>query len=503
MQDLVEIKDAVDVKTYNDKLIDHSLPDGHCVLALNCFLDDNQIKQRTGYSMIANDTGENKPNLGFLAYEVATGKQLLKINDNAGSTAANLFYWNGIGNWVMVAAPTFTAGVVCSMVVANGKVYISNGVDATKEWDMGTLTLTNMAGIPVTPYLDWFHNYLVALKNSRMYISDLGDPTTFPVGSYIDINPDDGDFITGSNSLKDELMVFKRSRTYSFQGWTELSFTVTFVNEKLASYGTTSDDSIVNTGKDLFFMSFGGGIPHIRSLTETQLANTIYAGIITDSQEGTMKTLSLSQLNKCASVFDGRKVWFFMPTGSSTYNDLTLVYDTITTGVTKHTGIYAARAVASTISGEFKIYFADSRNSKVYVFDGSYDDDGNDIEFRYISKRFQPDFKRFMKWKYLYMQYQRESTGNLEVYTSVDDYLPFLLETLDLNPPVGAFTFTFPFEYSTTPQGDARMELPYNVNRNIQLILYKKDQTAPVSVHDYGFMVKQKPLRDAIPFPAA
>jgi hypothetical protein len=360
-----------------------------------------------------------------------------------------------------------------------------------------------MAGIPVTPYLDWFHNFLVALKASRVYISDIGDPTTFAAGSYIDINPDDGDFITGSSSLKDELLVFKRSRTYSFQGWTELSFSVTFVNEKLASYGCTSDDSIVNTGNDVFFMSFGGGIPHIRSIVQSKLSNTLYGGIITEWQEGTMKTLSLSQLTKCASVFDGRKVYFFMPTGSSTFNDLTLVYDTITTGVTKHTGIYAARAVASTISGTFRIYFADSRNSKVYAFDGSYSDNGLPIEFRFISKRFQPDFKRFMKWKYLYVQYQRESTGDLEVYTSVDDYAPTLLDTLDLNPPVGSFAFTFPFEYSSTPQGDARMELPYNVNRNVQLILYKKDTTAPCALHDYAFMVKQKPLRDAIPFPAA
>lgn len=503
MQDLVEIKDAVDVKTYNDKLIDHSLPDGHCVLALNCFLDDNQIKQRTGYTMIANDTGENKPNLGFLAYETTAGKQLLKINDNAGGTAANLFYWIGTGNWVKVNSPTFTAGVRCSMVVANNKVYIANGVDTSKEWDLTTNILTDIPAIPITPYLDWFHNYLIAMKGSRVYISDFGIPTSFPVGSYMDINPDDGDFITGSASLKDELMVFKRSRVYSFQGWTELSFTTTFVNEKLASYGTTSDDSIVNTGKDLFFMSFGGGIPHIRSLTETQLANTIYAGIITDSQEGTMKTLSLSQLTKAAAVFDGRKIWFFMPTGSSTYNDLTLVYDTITTGITKHTGIYAARAVASTISGTFKIYFADSRNSKVYMFDGSYSDNGNPIEFRYISKRFQPDFKRHLKWKYLYMQYQRESTGDLAVYTSVDDYAPELVDTLDLNPPIGAFTFNIPFQFSATRQGEVRIELPYNVNRNVQLIFYKNDTTAPASVHDYAFMAKPKKLREAIPFPSA
>lgn len=501
MQSLVPIKDAVDVRTYNDKLIDHSLPDGACVLAQNCFLDNNEIIQRFGYSMIANDTGEGKPNLGFLAYETPTLKQLLKINDNAGGTAANLFYWTGTGNWVKVTTSTFTAGLPVSMVVANGNVYMSNGTDTVKKWN-GT-TLSTVAAIPARKYLAWFHNFLFSMDKSRVYISAISDPETFPVNSYIDLNPDDGDQITGNSQIKDELTISKYNKMYTFQGWTEASFSISQVNEKLAAYGATSHDSFTNIGSDLLFMSFGGGIPHIRSLRITEQSSTTYGGIITNDQEGTMRGLSKGQLNKAASVFDGRKAWFFMPNGSSTFNDLTLVYDTVTQGVTKHTGIYAARGVLSTITGTQAVYFADSRNAKVYVFDTSTDDDGADIEFIYKSKRFQPDQTRYNKFKYLYLQYDRTSTGSLGVYTSVDDYDPELVDTLDLNAPGSVFPFTFPFLFSATTQGDARVELPYGVNRNIQVMFYKKDQTAPAKIHDYTFYARQKPLREETPFPAS
>lgn len=501
MQSLQVIKDTQDPLTYNDKVVDHSVPDGQCVLAQNCFLDNDEILERTGYSMIANDTGENKPNLGFCDYEVAAGKHLLKINDNAGSTAANLFYWTGSGNWVKVNSPTFTAGLRCSMVVANGVVYIANGVDTTKKWDINTLTLTNISAIPITPFLAWFHNFLLAMKGSRVYISALSDPETFPVNSYIDINPDDGDQIVGSSTLKDELTISKNGRLYTFQGWTEASFSVSQVNEKLASYGATGDDSFVNIGTDLMFMSFGGGIAHIRSLQATQYGTTVYGGIITNDQEGTMKGLSNAQLVKAAGVFDGRKAWFFMPNGSSTFNDLTLVYDTLTKGITKHIGIYAARAVVSNISGTRKVYFADSRNAKVYMFDGSFSDNGQPIEFIFKSRRYQPDFQRFYKWKYLYMQYVRDSSGTLGIYASVDDFDPVLIETVSLVQPTATFSFTFPFQLSSTQQGDIRVDLPYNVNKNIQFMLYKKDTTAPAKVHDFSFLAKPKAYRKETPLP--
>jgi hypothetical protein len=502
MQSLTILKDTTPPIAYNDKVVDRSVPDGQCVLAQNVFLDNNKIKGRNGYTMIANDTAENKPNLGFCAYETASGKQLLKINDNSAGTAANLFYWTGTGNWVKVASPTFTAGVACSMVVANSKVYIANGIDANKRWDISTLVLTNLT-TPVAPYLNWFHNFLFALKNSRVYISAISDPETFPVSSYVDINPDDGDNIIGSSSLKDELIISKTVRQYSFQGWTEISFSVTQVNEKLASYGAVSDDSFVNIGNDLLFMSFNGDIPHIRSLKTTEQSATIYGGVLTDPQEGTMKGLSKGQLGKVAGIFDGRKAWFFMPNGSSTYNDLTLVYDTVTNGTTKHIGIYSARGVTSTISGTRKVYFADSRNSKVYVFDTSNSDNGTAIEEIFISRRYQPDFTRREKFKYLYLQYARTSTGTMSVYTSVDDYAFDLLGTVDLKPPVTTFSFTFPFMLGATTEGDIRYELPYNVNRNIQVKYYKNDTTAPMEIFESALYLKPKALRAEIPLPSA
>jgi hypothetical protein len=336
---------------------------------------------------------------------------------------------------------------------------------------------------------------LFALKNSRVYISNRDDPETFGVSSFIDISPSDGDYFTGAGTIKDELIIGKRYRTFSFQGWTEASFNINQVNEKLGSYGSTSDMSFTNTGNDLLFMSFGGDIPHIRSIAKTKTADTMYGGLISNWQEGTMKGLSKAQLDKAAAVFDGKYAWFFIPDGSSTYNNLCLCYNTVTTGITKMTGIYAARGVISSVSGTAKTYFADSRDSKVYVMDGSYSDNGNPIEYRFISKRYQPDFKHLYKFKYLYLQYLQNSVGNLLVRTSIDNFAPDLQETVSLNPALTAFTYVFPFGFGSTNQMTRRVNLPYQPASNIQLDLYKNDTNAPASVNKYTFLGYPKSLR--------
>lgn len=500
MQDLQTFRETTDAIGYNDKYHPHDVPPNMVQMIQNGYLDSRGINERTGYSLTGNDTGENKPNLGFGILETNTVKHILKINDNSTSTAADLFYWNGSGNWVKVVTLTFTAGLQCSMVQAFGKVYITNGVDVVKSWD-GT-TLANVAAIPISKYLRWFHNYLWTLNDStqksRAHFSNLSAPEVFGGADFLDISANDGDELTATGTIKDDLIFFKNRRTYGFQGWVEAAFTVAVVNEQLTAFGSTSNDNPVTIGNDLIFMSYGGDIPHIRSLKRTQFADTIYGGILTDPIEGTMKGLSKSQLAKCASTFDGRKVLFFVPTGSSTFNDTVLVYDSITTGWAKYTGIYGARACISTVSGKALIYFADSRNSKVYVFDGSYSDNGAAIDFQFISREFEPDFKRKWLWKYIYIQYDESTSAvsNFEVWTHPDSGENWRLEeTLSMAPDQHGFPYIFNFNLGASDDRTPRINLPSTVSRNLTVMFKKNDTTNPVSVQHYDLLAKPKPLR--------
>lgn len=505
MQQVAKLKDAVFPVGYNDSNKPDDLPDGRCVLAQNCFLDGNMIEERHGYTIYGSDTGEGTPNLGFCAFEVGATKQLIKINNSiaAGtpptSPEAYMYYKTASGDWTKVTTYKFTAGLPVSMVVAQGKLYMANGTDKVRVWNGTTMTESNT--IPITYYLIWFHNFLWALGNAtyknRAYYSNLGDPDTFGAADYIDISPDDSDVITGAFSLRDEMFITKQFRSYSFQGWTEASFSIQLINDMMGSYGATSAIGFANTGNDLLFPSYNGNIPAIRSMKRTSQGMTEYGGCVTEEIETTMNGLSKAYLNKISSVYDGKYVWFFLPTGSDSYNSLALTLDPSTGGWMKHTGIYAARAVVSTISGQTEVFFADSRNSKVYKFDTSNSDNGANIDFQFISRQFRPDNTRKTKWKYLWVRWTTGSSGSLVVWCSPDGFEYHNIETISLaTAPATEFTFAFTSTFSTTDEGSKRINLPYKAFHGIQVKFVKNDATTRTQIRDFEFQGYEKKIRD-------
>ena len=502
MQNVKPIADTKFPIGYNDKLKPSDLPSGFCALIQNGFLDYKKLRERYGYTLEGTDTGEGKPNLMLHSHEVGTTKQLIKINNNATDTAANLFYKNPTDvGWTKVTTSTFTAGQRVCACTAMGKTYLSNGVDSVYSWN-GT-TLTAVAAMPKTKYLYFFHNHLWALNSSsyksRAYFSNPLDVETFQPDNLFDINPDDGDEIIGATSMKDEFIVGKLLTMYSFQGWSEETFSASAVNDNISGYGITSHWSCVNIGNDVLFGSLMGPIPAIRSISQTQFATTVYGGILTDDIEGTMRSANNSQMGKVSAVYDGKFVWFFYPTGSNAFNDGCLTFDPITKGFAKHTGIYAANVIRSRYSGSTKIYFADSRNSKVYVFDESNSDNGVAIDFQFISRRYTPDFKRPMKFKYVYTQWEMVGgLGEFSVQTSVDEAGFDTVDTLSC-AVVGqsVFSMAFPFQFGATTMNLRRTDLPYGgLHHNIQLKYAKNDTTTRGIIVHYELEGYAKALRD-------
>jgi len=493
MQDLTSIKDRTFPIGMNDKYRPEDLPDGYCVDAKNCFLEERKIREATGCTMIANNTGEDKPILGLAAFKTSTVNQLLKFNDNSTGSAANLFYWTGSGNWTKVDSPSFTAGKEIEVEVAAGNAYITNGTDTPKKWN-GT-TLTDVTGFPVTPYIKWFHNYMWAFgTNHRLYFSNLGDPETWGASDYIDISPNDGDIPTGLSTLKDELIIAKQNRIWSFTGWTSSSFTVKDINEKIAGYGSVAN-CFVNTGNDLYYLSYVGDIPHFRSLQRTRYATIVAGGIISDDIQNTMNSLSKTQLSKMTGFYDGRKVWFFVPSGSSSYNDLILIYDTTTKGWVRQTGKYGAKVAISDVTGQPIIYFGDSRNSKVYKLDTSNSNDGASIDFQFISRRYMPDFKRKFKWKYLWMTGEAVGDVDVGVSTSPDGFNYVSQGNFNLKNPGSLFSFSFPAKLGVPDIVFKRFNLAYGPKHAMQLKLTKSNTGARAVIRDWEFLAQAKPLR--------
>jgi len=500
MQHIAPIRDKEFPLGYNDKYKPEDLPPGFCVDAINCFLEERKIKERNGYSLVGNDTNEVHQILGLGYLETPSVRHLLRVGDDSSGNFGYIRYWTGSGNWIWISTRTLTKDLPTEMETAQGKTYMTNGTDTVLSWD-GT-TLAQVAAFPKAKYIKWFHNYMFAFNvsgnRSRLYFSNLGDPETWGASDYLDIAPGDSDQGTGLNVLGDELIIGKGHRVKAFSGWSAATFSVKDVSDRLAEYGVASHRTMLNIGNDLLFLSFAGDVPHFRSLQRTRYAVNIYGGIISDDIENTMRGLNASALSVAAGLFDGKRAWFFVPNGSSTINDLTLCYDTVTKGWTKHTGINASVALIANVTGAPVRYFGESRaQSKVYKLDSSNSDNGSAISFQFTTRRFQPDFKRKHKYKYLYLH--AETIGNVDVgvKTSVDGFTYDNQGNLNLQGTSSTFPLTFDAQLGSTDVKRKRFELGYQPRYNIQLQLTKNDTNSRAVIRDYEFEGYAKGLRDA------
>jgi hypothetical protein len=194
---------------------------------LNVYSDLRKaLVKRPGYTAYATDGATGVTT--FWAYNKIDGagnyaRYLLK----AAGTAVRA--WNG-SVWADVATGLAT-GLRYGYAEANNKSYFANGTDGLKSWD-GT-TLATVAGAPTGIwYLVWHKNrvYAATGKSSRLYFTDLGDPTSWPVLNFIDFDIDDGDKVTGIRSLPDgALLITKEHSRHILRGsgpgnYTTLSF---------------------------------------------------------------------------------------------------------------------------------------------------------------------------------------------------------------------------------------------------------------------------------------
>ena len=499
MQRLKSLRQNKFNKGYNDKLGPEELPPGFAADALNCFVDEEKVRERNGYTIIGNDVG-NDDIEGLTNFEQDDGTKFLLM-----VAGGQIYKWTGLGNWAVAGgADTVTADLECNFEQANDNIYLFNGTDTPVKFN-GT-TCSTVAAIPVGRVARWFHNYMFVAgvdgNRSRLYFSNLNNPETWGGSDFIDVNVNDDEPITALYPFNDELIIFKRSRIWALTGFGTAGFAVTDLQERVTAFGCSSARGIVNIGNDLYFISYVGQTPHIRSLTRSRFGVTIAGGIVSDPITGTMDGLSTAQLSKTAAIFDGRYVYFAVPDGSSTNNDLVLVKDTIQKedeGWVRFTGINAAVWAQSSVEGEPTIYFGESgANSQVYKMDSSMSDNGTAILFRWDSPNHQIDPEIKNKWKYLWTVGETVGNVNVEVDVSPDGFTFESQGNLNLQGTGSTFPFTFPFQLGATSIVNQRFDLAFEPKYNMQVRFTKNDTDARAIIREYSLLFYQKGLRDTV-----
>jgi len=506
MQDLLRYSEREFHKGYNNTMKPEILGPGYATDALNCVLERDTIKKRNGYTIIGNDLG-SKRGLGIHAHEESDGtKRIISLFDQSDDSNAELWAWTGSGNHAQVSGGTsFTADTDMNFETANDATYTFNATDASYKYDGSTAA--SVAAIPVTKYAKWFHNYMFCAGNSttpsRLYFSNVDDPETWGGADYIDVNPNDGDEITGLHVLGDELVVTKRNRVWVLTGFTTASFAVTDLAERITGFGNISHRSMANIGNDLLFLSFIGTIPHIRSLQRTRYAVNVAGGIISEDIEGTLDGVNTAQLGRAASVFDGRRLYMGIANSSDTYNSLILIYDTVHKGFTRWTGLNPAAWCISTIGGQAELYFQEaSADSVVYKLDTSTSDNGSAIDFSYTTRAFvcrgaRGDVKADTKakWKYLYMTADSGSDVDLTIETSPDTYTYESEDTMNLLGTSSVLPFTLPQPFGVPEMTRQRINIGRNPSHLLQYKFSQTEADKPVTIREYSVLFKPKKLR--------
>lgn len=212
----------------------------------------------------------------------------------------------------------------------------TSNTDVPQVWDGSTATTSALGGSPPNFAFCVKHkNRLfaagVATNPSRLYFSDLLLPQAWATGDAgsMDIDPDDGDRITGIASHKNELIVFKGPNRLSIHRITGSATTgsdafarVPFVT----GVGSVNHNGIFRINDDLVFPSPRG----IHSLAATAaFGDYVEAFLARPILSFYQDSLNHNVLNQCWGVnyqASGKAIWTFALAAGSTKN-VYLVYD--------------------------------------------------------------------------------------------------------------------------------------------------------------------------------
>jgi hypothetical protein len=228
---------------------------------------------RPGTTLIGAAVSTGKTPLGLTEANMATNIMVAVFK---GATTPTAHYFNGTA-WG-ASSPTLTSNTAkCRFAVLGNRVFLANGTDSMQSSaDGSTWASTNCTFSPVSVVPSLIYRSKARLLasgwsslKSRVYFSSVIDSslaitwnTTAADGDWIDINPDDGGYVTGFGETSNQTLVFKSNGMYRMN---VISKTVDV--ENIFQIGAVSQESIIGCQGIVYFFSgqdirrTNGGIP--------------------------------------------------------------------------------------------------------------------------------------------------------------------------------------------------------------------------------------------------
>ena len=181
-------------------------------------------------------------------------------------------------------------------------------------------------------------------SDDQIYVSDLlpdvtstGVTDIFNTSTNLPFKVGLGDPVTGMASwVGFNLVVFCKNSCYVVDTTpvvagsgapttTTANFTIRTISQ---SVGCLSHGSITQVGEDLFFLSRSGVRSIRRTMEENMIASDV--GVISYPVQDVIDQINWAQADKATAIWHNSRYILSVPTGSSTTNDTTLVYNTNT-----------------------------------------------------------------------------------------------------------------------------------------------------------------------------
>lgn len=274
-----------------------------------------------------------------------------------------------------------TVGSIAGTITATGSSTPAVSGTLVKSGGTGdsNVTFTQYAinaNISKAKYVEAYNNYLF-LANvtvdsvyypTRIYWSNLQDPTIWLATSFIEVNMNDGQQITGIKVLGNNLIIFKTRSIYivSFTGDPDIPFILQGGGRANSDVGTVSHFSIQEITNGLMFLSFDG-LYYFDGFNAEKVSDRINPTILGLNQTRLMQARSIVQRNKHRYIMS-------VASSSSSTDDTVITWDWYLNAFSIYTGINAAAMCATYASGfQEAIYFGDY-SGFYYKMDNGSDD---------------------------------------------------------------------------------------------------------------------------------
>jgi hypothetical protein len=197
-------------ETSPNAMIEEASPD-----ALNVVFDKVQsVATRMGYNKVLTTSLTDFIGGMYSLYQSSGSKQLCYASD------ANLYKYNNAGgSTVLTGSPaTFTPNNQWDFDELLDNMYGGNGVDPFIVYNGTNYSIANAGIKPQFVKIHKNRVYCANKNSSVLYFSDAGNPTSFPVNNFIQINTNDGQNITAVDDILDNLIIFKDESVWILTG---------------------------------------------------------------------------------------------------------------------------------------------------------------------------------------------------------------------------------------------------------------------------------------------